>query len=104
MDTGFSKPFQGIRNVGKGLSKGGVALVGVDVALSGEVKPSHIINGIATGLSFSVWGSLVAGTWFVADFGTLGVNYLLGNGTVGLGGIIDNATGGTLIEMYDGLY
>jgi hypothetical protein len=76
MDTGFSKPIQGVRNVGKGLSKGGVALVGVDVAMSGKIKTSH--------------------------FGTMGINYLLGNGAVGLGGIIDNATG--TIEMYEGLY
>jgi hypothetical protein len=100
-----TKPLQGVRNVGKSLGFGvGGALVVADIAMSGEVKPSHIINGISIGLSFSVWGSLVAGAWFVADYGTLGVNYLMGNGAVGLGDIIDGWYGEPLIEMYDGLY
>jgi len=39
---------------------------------------------------------------FVADFGTMGVNYIMGNGAVGLGDMIDNAVG--TYKMYDGLY
>jgi RHS repeat-associated protein len=101
-----TKPFQGIRNVGKGLSKGGVALVGVDVALSGEVKPSHIINVGMSFAGFSGVGSLIAGIWFAADFGTMGVNYLLGNGVIGLGDMLDNSSFGQKFsyEMYEGLY
>jgi hypothetical protein len=54
----------------------------------------------------SGFGSLVAGGWFIADYGILGINYLLGNGAVSLGDMIDNSSFGKkyTYEMYDGLY
>lgn len=96
-------PLKGVRTAGKiaGVGAGG-ALVLADVALSGELKPSQGINLIMAGISWTGVGSVVAGVWFVADFGTMGVNYLLGNGAVGLGDMLDNATG--TIEMYEGVY
>lgn len=47
-------------------------------------------------------GSIVAGAWFIADYGTMGVNYLLNGEIKGLGDIIDDKVG--TYEMYDGLY
>lgn len=82
---------------------GGVLLV-ADVAMSGEVKTSHLINGAMLGLSMSGVGSIVAGVWFVADMGTMGANYLINGEAKGLGDMIDEATGGPLVKMYDGLY
>jgi hypothetical protein len=99
-----TKPFQGVRNVGKGLSAVGGALVVADVAMSGELKWSHVINGGMAAVSWTGVGSLVAGAWFVADFGTLCVNYLLGNGAVGLGDMIDGWANGPIIDMYEGIY
>jgi len=97
-------PFQGVsKTAGRivGVGAGG-ALVLADVALSGELKPSQLVNGIAAGISWTGVGSVVAGVWFVADFGTMGVNYLLGNGAIGLGDMLDNHFG--TYEMYEGIY
>jgi len=41
---------------------------------------------------------------FIADFGTMGYNIIMGNGHVGLGDMIDKWAGGPIIKMYDGLY
>jgi len=103
------KPLQGARAAeraaGKILRPAGGALIVADVALSGEIRLSHGINGLMIGLSLTGWGSVVAGIWFIADFGIMGVNYILGNEARGLGDIIDDATfGGAIIELYEGLY
>jgi hypothetical protein len=98
-------PLKGVRTAGRVVGVGvGGALVLADVALSGEIKWSHTINAGMVAISWTGVGSLVAGAWFIADFGTMGVNYLLGNGAVGLGDMIDNAAGGPIIDMYEGLY
>lgn len=77
-----------------------------DIALSGDIKPSHIINGAMLGASTTGVGSIVAGIWFVADFGRMGVNYLIYNEARGLGDIIDESNFGraVTVKMYDGLY
>jgi hypothetical protein len=49
--------------------------------MSGELKLSQGINLGMAGISWTGFGSVVAGVWFVADFGTMGVNYLLGSGS-----------------------
>ena len=77
-------------------------MIVADIALSGELKPSQLINAGAAMAAGSGIGSLVGVAWFAADFGTMGVNILLGTGAVGLGDMIDNAVG--TIEMYEGLY
>jgi len=70
--------------------------------MSGEIKVSHGINGIATGLALSGVGAPVAAIWFISDLGTGAVNYFLGNGFRTISDIIDENTGS--IELYDGLY
>jgi hypothetical protein len=74
--------------------------------MSGEVKPSHVINATMLGASFSGIGSIVAGVWFVADMGTMGVNYLVSGEAKGLGDMIDESVVNEYgkFEMYDGLY
>ncbi len=100
------KPLKGVRATGKVatriLGKAGYGLVFIDIAASGEVKTSHFINASMISLSFTGWGAVVAGVWFIADFGTMGVNLIIGNGARGLSDIIDDATG--KIELYEGLY
>lgn len=98
------KGFQGARSLGTKLTAAGGALLVADVAMSGEIKTSHLINGAMLAVSMSGVGSIVAGAWFVADMGTMGVNYLINGEAKGLGDMIDEATGGPLVEMYDGLY
>ncbi|MDP2193300.1 MAG: hypothetical protein Q8K36_02080, partial [Alphaproteobacteria bacterium] len=44
-----------------------------DVIDSQEIRPSHVINSIMTGASFTGVGAVVAGIYFVADFGTWAV-------------------------------
>lgn len=58
------------------------------------------------GVSGTGIGSIVAGAWFIADYGTMGVNYLLGNGAIGLGDMIDNAVAENYgkLELYEGFY
>lgn len=48
------------------------------------------------------FGTVIASAWFIADFGTMGINYLMGNGAVGLGDMLDQKIG--TLEMYEGLY
>jgi hypothetical protein len=101
------KPFEKARKTGKFgkfARKAGPVVLVADVAMSGELKWSHIINGGMVGISFTGWGSVVAAVWFVADFGTMGVNYIIGNGAKGLGDIIDEAAGEPIIEFYEGWY
>jgi len=54
----------------RGLSKLGSGLVLADVALSGEVKPSHMISVALIGASSTGVGAIFAGIYFVADIGT----------------------------------
>lgn len=100
------KPLQGARNLGTKLTAAGGVLLAADIAMSGEVKASHYINGIMLGASTTGVGSIVAGVWFVADMGTGAVNYLNGNGFKTLSDVIDESSVGQSIsfEMYDGLY
>jgi hypothetical protein len=98
------KGFQGARNLGTKLTIAGGVLLVADVAMSGEVKTSHAINAGMLAISGTGVGSIVAGVWFVADMGTGAVNYLNGSGFKTLSDVIDESTGGPLINMYDGLY
>lgn len=54
------------------------------------------------GASTTGVGTIVAGAWFILDFGTMGMNYLINGEAKSLGDIIDENIG--IIEMYDGLY
>lgn len=97
---------QNSRNLANKLRKaGGVLLVG-DIALSGEIKPSHVINGLMLWASGTGVGSIAAGVWFIADFGTMGVNYLINGEAKGIGDMIDESDWGKskTVKMYDGLY
>jgi len=98
------EPFDGIRAAGDKLAIAGVVLVAADIVMTGEVKWSDLINGGMAAASFSGIGSVIAGVWFIADFGTMGVNIIMGNGHVGLGDMIDKWAGGPIIKMYNGLY
>ncbi|MCK6606875.1 MAG: DUF6443 domain-containing protein [Flavobacterium sp.] len=97
---------QGARNIASKLTKvGGVLLVG-DIALSGDIKPSHVINGAMLAASTTGFGTIVSGAWFIADFGTMGVNYLINGEAKGLGDMIDESSLGksVTVKMYDGAY
>ena len=91
-----------VRGIGDKLTKAGAVLLVADIALSGELKPSHGINAAMLAASTTGVGAIVAGVWFLADFGTMGVNYLLGNGAKGIGDMIDESLG--TYKMYDGVY
>jgi len=101
-----TEPLEGIRFAEKGLAGVGIGLVVANVAITGEVKPSDWINLAAASISFSGIGSVIAGVWFVADFGTMGYNIIMGNGHEGLGDMLDNSSWGKshTIKMYNGLY
>lgn len=45
-------------------------MITTDVIVNKQVKASHVINGVMTGLSFTGVGSVISGLWFVADLGT----------------------------------
>ena len=91
-----------VRGIGDKLTKAGAVLLVADIALSGELKPSHGINAAMLAASTTGVGAIVAGVWFLADFGTMGVNYLLGNGAKGIGDMIDESVG--TYKMYEGVY
>ena len=106
----FGRPIdhslRSIKNTGKVLNYAGGPLIAADIAMSGEIKVSHAINGGMIYLSTTVWGAPIAGAWFILDYSTMGINLILSRGknSNGLGDIIDKWTGGPLIEMYNGLY
>ena len=54
------------------------------------------------GASTTGVGAIVAGVWFIADFGTMGVNYLINGEVKGIGDMIDESVG--TLELYDGVY
>ena len=96
----------GVRNFSSKMTKVGGALLVADIALSGDIKPSHVINGIMLAASTTGVGTIVAAVWFIADFGTMGVNYLVNGEAKGIGDMIDESNFGksATIKMYDGIY
>lgn len=90
------------RSLAGNLTKAGGVLIVVDIALSGEVKPSHAINAAMLGVSTTGVGAIAAGIWFIADFGTMGVSYIIIGEAIGIGDMLDNSFG--TLELYDGLY
>jgi hypothetical protein len=57
------------KSIGRGLGyAGGIVLAG-DVLYNSEIKASHGLNAIMTGIAFTGWGAPISGIWFVADFG-----------------------------------
>lgn len=96
------KSVSNARNLSGKLTKVGGVLLVADVALSGQLKPSHAINAAMLGASTTGVGAIAAGAWFIVDFGAMGVNYIMSGEAKGLGDMIDEATG--TYQMYDGLY
>src|SRR5690606_25857362 len=89
------------------LTKAGGVLVAADVVMSGQMKPSHYINGGMLAASSTGVGSIVAGVWFIADMGTGAYNYYFSDdGFRTLSDVIDESSFGQSItvDMYDGLY
>lgn len=91
-----------VRKVSNKLTKGAGILIAADIALFGELKPSHAINAAMLGASTTGVGAIVAGVWFIADFGTMGVNYIINGEAQGISDIIDEKIG--TYEMYNGIY
>ena len=98
------KPYQSARNLGNHLTKAGGVLLVADIAMSGQIKTSHLINAGMLTISTTGIGSIIAGAWFIVDMGVGGINYLNGDGFRTLSDIIDDSTGGSLIDMYNGVY
>lgn len=59
------------RNISTKLTHAGAVLIGADILLSGEIKPSHLINGAMLGVSTTGVGTIIAGVWFIADYGII---------------------------------
>ncbi|MDY3344195.1 hypothetical protein PG326_02850 [Riemerella anatipestifer] len=93
---------KGVRNISSKLTKAGGILLATDIVLSGEIKPSHLINAAMLGVSTTGVGAIIAGAWFIADFGTMGANYLTNGEAKGLGDMLDESVG--TYEMYHGIY
>jgi hypothetical protein len=61
---------KGIRAIGNKLGIVAGALTVYDVIDTGQIKPSHVINSVMIGASFTGVGAIVLTIYFVADFGT----------------------------------
>lgn len=84
----------------KGLSKLGPGLLLADVALSGEIKPSHAVNAVLIGASTTGVGAIFAGIYFIADVGT---GFVTGSSiSERLDGWAADNVG--RLELYEGLY
>lgn len=88
------------RNIAGKVTKGSGVLLVADIAVSGEIKPSHVINGAMVGASTTGVGAIVAAVWFVADVGTMGINILINGEAKGLGDMIDEGLSDFCIKMY----
>lgn len=89
------------RKIASKVTKASGVLLAADIAVSGQIKPSHIINGAMLGASTTGVGSIVAAVWFAADLGTMGINLLISGEAKGLGDIIDEELSGLCIKMYE---
>ena len=58
------------KSFGSKLGVAGGVVIAADVIYNSEIKASHGINAVMTGIAFTGWGAPFAGLWFVADFGT----------------------------------
>lgn len=87
------------KTAGKLTKASGVLLV-ADIAISGEIRPSHAINGAMIGVSTTGVGSIVAAIWFAADMGTMGINLLISGEAKGLGDIIDEGLSSYCYRLY----
>ena len=90
------------RNISTKLTHAGAVLIGADILLSGEIKPSHLINGAMLGVSTTGVGTIIAGVWFIADYGTMGINYIFTREAQGISDMIDESIG--TYELYEGFY
>jgi len=70
-------------------------LITSDVLVNKQIKASHVVNGIMTGLSFTGVGSIISGAWFIADIGT---EFFTGTS---LSDRIDEAAGEPLVDWND---
>ena len=70
-------------------------LIITDVAVNKQIKASHVINGLMTGLSFTGVGSIISGVWFIADMGT---QFVTGKS---LSDRLDEAVGEPLVDWND---
>lgn len=96
------KPLAGARKFSGTLAKAGFFLIGTDILLSGEIKPSHGINAFMLGISFTGYGAIIAAGWLVIDLGVGGYNWVAHGEWESLGDKIDKKLG--TFEMYEGLY
>lgn len=90
-----------IRKIGDGFAIASGVLIGADIVLSGELKPSHILNGAMVVASTTGWGAIVAGVWFVADYGTLGATWLFTDDAQSISDMLDESIG--TLQMWDPL-
>lgn len=90
------------RNLSNNLIKAGGSLILADIFLSGEIKPSHAVNGVMLGISTTGIGTMVAGAWFLADYGTMGINYVFTGEPKSISDMIDESIG--TYEFYEGFY
>lgn len=47
----------------------GIVVTGIDVAVDGKVRPSHIVNFAAAGISYTGVGSIISGAYWLTDMG-----------------------------------
>ena len=46
--------------------------------------------------------TIIAGVWFIADYGTMGINYIFTGEAKGISDMIDESIG--TYELYEGIY
>lgn len=90
------------RTLAKGTSKLGKKLIVADIALSGEIKPSHAIDAAVLAASATGVGALVGAGWLIADYGTMTYNRIFNGEWKSLSDIIDEKIG--TVELYEGFY
>lgn len=102
-----------LKKTGKLAGRTTKVLVVADVAMSGEIRASHVLTATMIGVNaILVAGNVISGIYFSADLITMGASYFMTGEAKGIGDYLDQALddagvtsdGGTIVEMYEGFY
>ncbi len=82
------------------MSYAGRFLLAADIGLTGEIKPSHVVNAVFLGASATGVGVIFSGVYFIADIGTK----IISGRSIGerLDGWVENNYG--RLKLYEGVY
>ncbi len=98
-----AKQMEKLSKIGKTAGNISKGLVVADIALSGEIRASHVLTGAMIGVNaIPVIGNTISGIYFGADLITMGISYTISGEAKGIGDYLDESlNGGVIINAQD---